>query len=419
MQDYGNPSKWGEPGFAALIVAICCLSSRHIDDPRVRSDPSDGNSAGTQWFELFGRLRTLPNADRPTVYTVQSVLVAGVYAVGLGKLSKAFALLAEAVTLALDTGLHRSADAYDVFDPIEDEVRKRTFWCIYLWDKQAAAHFGRPPMVRLRDCDVGEPAAVDDELITRDGIGVQPAEHESRMAAFVALLRVFVVLESILDGPPSRHFGENSPFLTRATGILSGFRRHTELREEEALLDDIVQSLPPFWAHTVETMASGDVLRVTQAVRIHCAEQFVRMLLYRHRFSEMVADRAYRGANNEEQSEAECEAMGAAQACAVQIISSHMQIATKGLMTYCEWLRIGPRRLTNWTSRWRPCHSSAHRRGTYARRDPHQLPRRVTATADSAVARGTQVVRWAAPSLQWAIRLRSSFRGSHGGVLST
>lgn len=334
LADYGNPSKWGEPGFAALVVAICCLSSRHIDDPRVRSDPSDGNSAGTQWFELFGRLRTLPSADRPTVYTVQSVLVAGVYAVGLGKLSKAFGLLAEAITLSLDTGLHRSADAYDVFDPIEDEVRKRTFWCVYLWDKQACAHFGRPPMIRLRDCDVGEPAMVDDELITRDGIGIQPAEHHSRMAAFVNLLRVYVVLESILDGPPSKHFGDNSPFLTRATSILSGFRRRTDLIEEEMLLDDIVKSLPPYWAHTVETMASGDVLRVTQTVRIHCAEQFVRMLLYRHRFSEMVAERALRGAGPGDQGEAECEAMRAAQACATQIISSHMQIASKGLMTY-------------------------------------------------------------------------------------
>lgn len=302
----------------------------------MRSDPSDGNTAGLQWFELFGRLRMLPTADRPTVYTVQSVLIAGVYAVGLGKLSKAFALLAEAITLSLDTGLHRSADAYDVFDPIEDEVRKRTFWCVYLWDKQACAHFGRPPMIRLRDCDVGEPAIVDDEYISRDGIGIQPADHHSRMDVFVNIVRVFIVLESILDSPPSRHFGDNSPFLTRATSFLSGFRRARDLLEEEAMLDEIGKSVPPYWAHSVETMASGDVLRVTQAERLHCAEQFVRMLLQRRRFSEMFAERAYRGAGTEEQSEAECEAMRAAQACALQIISSHMQIAAKGLMTYCE-----------------------------------------------------------------------------------
>ena len=98
----------------------------------MRADPSDGFSAGVQWFDLFNKLRTLPTADRPTLYTVQSVFVAAVYAIGLGKLSKAFALLSEAITLSIDAGLHRSAEAYDCFDSIEEEVRKRTFWCVYM-----------------------------------------------------------------------------------------------------------------------------------------------------------------------------------------------------------------------------------------------------------------------------------------------
>jgi hypothetical protein len=93
----------------------------------------------------------------------------------LAKLSKAAALLSEAVTISVDIGLHRSADTYDLFDPIEDEIRKRTFWSVYIWDKQLGVHFGRPPMIRLRDCDVGEPAIVDDEFITRESIGTQPA----------------------------------------------------------------------------------------------------------------------------------------------------------------------------------------------------------------------------------------------------
>lgn len=336
-QDYGNPQKWGEPGFAAFIVAVCCLASRHVDDPRVRSDPSEGISAGTQWFELFGRLRTLPIADRPTLYTVQAHLIAAVYAVGLGKLSKAAALLSEAITVSIDAGLHRSADTYDLFDPIEDELRKRTFWCVYLWDKQLSAHFGRPPMIRLRDCDIGEPAVVDDEFITREGMLSQPTGTESRMSAFVAAIRIMVVMESVLDIPPPRHrAGDSSPFLLHAAAVLSGHTRPKDLREEESLLDKIHLSIPPYWAHTSETLASDDVIRVTQAVRLHCAEQFVRMLIHRHRFSNFVAERVYSGSMEEELGDIEREAMAASQACALQIISSHMQVAAKGLMTYCE-----------------------------------------------------------------------------------
>lgn len=270
---------------------MCCLASRHIDDPRVRSDPNDSISAGTQWFELLGRLRTLPIADHPTLYTIQADLVAAVYAVGLGKLSKAAALLSEAVTVCIDAGLHRSADTYDLFDPIEEEIRKRTFWCVYIWDKQLSAHFGRPPMIRLRDCDVSEPAPIDDEFITRDGLGVPPPGTESRMSAFICSIRILIVLESVLDIPPTRHLSESSSFMSRAASVLYGHKRYRELREEEALLDEIHRSIPSYWAHTPETLASEDTIRLTQAERLHCAEHFVRLMIYRHRFSELVADR--------------------------------------------------------------------------------------------------------------------------------
>lgn len=334
LSDYGNPQKWGEPGFAAFVVAICCLASRHVDDPRVRADPADGISSGIQWFELLGRLRTLPIADRPTLYTIQADLIAAVYAVGLGRLSKAAALLSEAITTSIDAGLHRSSDTYDYFDPIEEEVRKRTFWCVYIWDKQLGAHFGRPPMIRLRDCDVGEPAAVDDEYITKDGIGIPPPGVESRISPFIVFLRILVVLESVLDISPPRHPDVSSPFLMRAAASMArkGF---VELREEEALLDDIHNNIPPYWSHTPETLASEDTIRVTQAERLHCAEHFVRLLIYRHRFSQLFAERTGPGHKPDEDiGDAEREAMISAHNSALQIITTHLLVAKKGLMTY-------------------------------------------------------------------------------------
>jgi hypothetical protein len=337
FQDYGNPQKWGEPGFVAFIVAVCCLASRHIDDPRVRENPNDGVSSGTMWFDLFNRLRTLPGGDRPTLYTIQATLVAGVYAIGWGKLSKAFALFSESVTLSLDAGLHRSTDAYDIFDAIEEEVRKRTFWCVYMWDKQAGAHFGRPPLVRLRDCDVSEPAAVDDEFITPDSAGPQSPEVPRRMEAFICVIHLLVVLESVLDAPPPKGFGDRSPFLRRATSTLAGFRRHKGLHEEEMLLDEACSAVPPYWQHSPDTLASKDVIRVTHAERVHCLSLFTRMLIMRHRFSDLVAERAASG--EQEQSDPERAAMTAARSAALQLISIYLQIAQKGLMAYCKSTR--------------------------------------------------------------------------------
>lgn len=131
MQDYANPNRWAEPGFACFVVAVCTLSSRHVDDPRVRAKANDPSTAGKKYFDLFKRLRDLPSADRPTLYSIQAAYLVAIYAFGLGTLSKAFALLAESVTLCLDGGLHRSVEGYEFFTPIEQEMRKRTFWSIY------------------------------------------------------------------------------------------------------------------------------------------------------------------------------------------------------------------------------------------------------------------------------------------------
>jgi hypothetical protein len=107
------------------------------------------------------------------------------------------------------------------------------------------------------------------------------------------------------------------------------------MREQEALLDELHRDIPALWAHTQETLTSEDTIRITQAERLHCAEQFVRLLIYRHRFSEYVAERT-NGPNEDDQTDAEKEALVAAHNTALQIVAAHVNIAKKGLMTYCE-----------------------------------------------------------------------------------
>lgn len=249
-------------------------------------------------------------------------------------------------------------------------MRIRTFWCVYLWDKQLSAHFGRPVMIRLKDCDVGEPAQVDDEFITREAIGSPPSGTECRLSAFVVALRIIVVLESVLDVPPARsnfyyprpsspspNMGSPSrdsslPFLTRAATLLSSGGstksrkvRKNDMKTEENLLDEIHRQIPDFWKHSNEVLMSNDTIRLTQAERLHCAEHFVRLLIYRHRFSEWIAERAAANSTStpgstppadEELDESESEALVAAHNSAVQLVTAHLNIAKKGMMTYCK-----------------------------------------------------------------------------------
>ncbi|KAJ9099999.1 hypothetical protein QFC19_005816 [Naganishia cerealis] len=331
LADYANPQKWAEPGFACFVVAVCTLSSRHVDDPRVRAKADDPSTAGKQYFELFKRLRDLPSADRPTLYSIQAAFLAAIFAFGLGTLSKAFSLLAESVTLCLDGGLHRSVEGYEYFNPIEQETRKRTFWSIYSWDKQSAALFGRPPIIHLRDCDVPEPLQVDDEFITKDEILTQPSSHQSRLSAFVAVIRLHVVLEGVIDSCVTPSTFSSSPFLSRAASTIS--RRSVQansLTEEEALLEEWVSLLPKHWHYDAETVESKDPIRITQAERLHCLEHLVRMIVYRHRFSGFVQIPA---ATDEERAR-HLYYCKKAMDSALTICANHVHISQRGMMTY-------------------------------------------------------------------------------------
>lgn len=331
LADYANPQQWGEPGFACFIVAVCTLSSRHVDDPRVRANPSDPSTAGKQYFELFKRLRDLPSADRPTLYSIQAAFLAAIYAFGLGNLSKACALQAESITLCLDGGLHRSVDQYDHFNAVERETRKRTFWSIYAWDKQSAALFGRPPIIHLRDCDVTEPMIVDDENLTAEGVQEQQNPETSRMCAFIAAIRLHVVLEGVIDACVQPSPFPSSAFLARASATIARRTPQSEsLREEEELLEEWKRILPKYWEYDSETANSRDPIRITQAERLHCLEHLVKMIIYRHRFSGFVV----MPASTVEERGRHVEFCRRAMQCALTIIADHVHISQRGMMTY-------------------------------------------------------------------------------------
>lgn len=127
-------------------------------------------------------------------------------------------------------------------------------------------------MIRLRDCDVPEPQVVEDDCITKEGINPQPPSRTPLMGAFVATNRLYVIIEAILDVHPIP--SSQSSFLASASRALSGFRQSKDLKEAETLVDEWVSILPPYWAVTGETMASRDVIRITQAERLHCELAF-------------------------------------------------------------------------------------------------------------------------------------------------
>jgi hypothetical protein len=201
--------------------------------------------------------------------------------------------------------------------------------------------------------------------------------------------------------------GRTSPLFVRAANMASGGVHSQELVEEESLLNEICQDISPHWAYSVETMSSGDVVRVTQAERFHCVEQFVRMLIHRHRFQELLAERWYNG--SEEQSEAEMKAIVDAHGCTLQIVTAHIHIAAKGLMTYCRHFSFLLHTLSDPGRRRHSCHSSIDPSRENHHRHPIELHFTSLTTPDPDVHERPEVLRRTVEAVQWALPVRIAF----------
>lgn len=170
------------------------------------------------------------------------------------------------------------------------EEQKRTFWALYCQTVQASCTYGRPPMLRLIDIDMDEPAAVDDVYISADGgIGTQPPDRPSVMAGFVAGVRLHMILErTIRRVNMATRPGENpnASFLELVTG---GTLRTYRIADELELLPHVTDGLVGDWSFSPSTVSDSDSVRFFQRTRVFTLQQFIRLLSARHRFTELLA----------------------------------------------------------------------------------------------------------------------------------
>lgn len=114
--------------------------------------------------------------------------------------SAAWNLLGNAVRVAQDIELYTETGPWS---SIDGEMRRRTWWAIYVLDRTMASESGRPYLINDDDCDVSLPAGVDDQYIRTDGImvpnGAQPLTHS--LLAVIHVVRSYTALIATLQAP--------------------------------------------------------------------------------------------------------------------------------------------------------------------------------------------------------------------------
>jgi hypothetical protein len=114
--------------------------------------------------------------------------------------SAAWSWLGGAVRVAQDLGLHTEPATASF---IEGELRRRTWWTVYILDRSLAIELGRPMLINDSDCDVSLPAAVDDCHFSDRGPripdGVEPLTHT--LLAVIHVVRSYTSLGRALASP--------------------------------------------------------------------------------------------------------------------------------------------------------------------------------------------------------------------------
>ncbi|KAK4197939.1 putative transcription factor [Triangularia verruculosa] len=108
--------------------------------------------------------------------------------------------LGNAVRVAQDLGLYTELGPWQF---LEGEMRRRTWWAIYLLDRSLSVELGRPMMIDDSDCDVSLPAGVDDCFISEQGprvpVGAEPLTHS--LLAVIHVVRSYTALGRALSSP--------------------------------------------------------------------------------------------------------------------------------------------------------------------------------------------------------------------------
>ncbi|ORY28987.1 fungal-specific transcription factor domain-domain-containing protein [Naematelia encephala] len=295
LAQYHDPAHRRSPSFVCLVMSLCCLSSRYTQDPRLPT-------LSPQLLALARVAVARLAAERSDVYLVQALFNMSVVQEGTLRPSLLWTYLSQALSMAIDLGLHRRVDEWSTFSAIDIEVRRRTMWALYCQNVKASCTFGRPPLLRLSDLDLDEPAAVDDVYISAEGgIGVQP-DRPSVMAGFVAAIRLHMILERTIRR--MNRVRRENPATTDSFLHLITCTAHlpSPTAPETELLPHVTDRLPGEWTFNTHTVSDPDNVRFFQKTRVFTLSHFIRLLVARGRFAEELEATTHEAASPETRS---------------------------------------------------------------------------------------------------------------------
>ncbi|XHG09656.1 hypothetical protein AWENTII_012699 [Aspergillus wentii] len=130
--------------------------------------------------------------------SIQARLMQCFYLLSESRINHCWSLFGTTARLALAIGLHRRRRRERGVDYIEQECRKRVFWCAYSLDNYLSAALGRPKIFHDEDIDQELPVCANDSQIMQSRILPRTSKGQSIMLAPVYHAKLSKIISGIL-----------------------------------------------------------------------------------------------------------------------------------------------------------------------------------------------------------------------------
>ncbi|KAL8847313.1 MAG: hypothetical protein Q9221_007629 [Calogaya cf. arnoldii] len=215
------------------VIALGCLFATAEESMLQSYGYESATDLGFNWFQVARQLMDV--TDCRDLSSLQALLAMIMFLQASSKLSTCYSHIGIALRSALRMGLHRSVP--NQFSPIEQETRKRVFWCIRNMDIYVGALLGLPICLDNKDIDQELPLEVDDDCIKEQEVLPMPTGKTSAVAAFNAHVGLVSLLAKTIRYVYPLHTMRSK---SKHAYVVS----HSKIREVEHDLQRWMEDLP-------------------------------------------------------------------------------------------------------------------------------------------------------------------------------
>ncbi|KFY66105.1 hypothetical protein V496_02197 [Pseudogymnoascus sp. VKM F-4515 (FW-2607)] len=169
-----------------LKNTICATGSHMSSDDRLPD-------TGAEFFNTRAKIILQIEMDSPSVATVQALVIMSAVEAACTRDSRGWLYSGMAVRLSADLGLHRDPTCVVQNGSLSErelDVRRSTFWGVFVHDSMWSLYVGRPSSINIQDISISRPPQEHDRLRSkkwrplRDSNEGKPGTHQEHEGWF-------------------------------------------------------------------------------------------------------------------------------------------------------------------------------------------------------------------------------------------